>query len=248
MCPDAERSYDECCFQPSGLVKYSLLLEPVAYQRSVGVTQAVGYKVSRGRDALCSGVTVWEYSAMLMNMDVCVCAIYSFFVHNVISVSSNLSVQCRFCHCINISMPLMVFDVSISVFTMIELDWLTVVLFRQSCIMRFSVACVCVLFSVPFYATFIPVLEQICWSRQFILSFFFFFYFPHHFFFLPQHAVEERCVTPQGPQWLHCVLSGSNCSLYSVFCPVNPVQATKVKHFSGRLQTLCSFTFFGIYN
>lgn len=73
MCPEAECPCDECCLQLSGPAKYCLLLEPVANQRSVGVTQAVGSKVSSGRDALCPGVTVWEFRAMLMNMDVSVC-------------------------------------------------------------------------------------------------------------------------------------------------------------------------------
>lgn len=84
-----------------------------------------------------------------------------------------LFVQRSFRHCFDRSVSLMVFDVSVYMVTVIELDWLMVVLFRQRCLMRFPVACMFVLFSVPFYATFIVVLEQMCWSRQFIFFFFF---------------------------------------------------------------------------
>lgn len=44
-------------------VEYSLLCEPAVDQRRVGVTGAVGFKVRRGRDALCSCITVWVCTA-----------------------------------------------------------------------------------------------------------------------------------------------------------------------------------------
>lgn len=47
----------------SGTVEYSLLCEPAVDQRRVGVTDAVGFKVRRRRDALCLCITEWENTA-----------------------------------------------------------------------------------------------------------------------------------------------------------------------------------------
>lgn len=57
------KPYEKCCLQRSGTVEYSLLYEPAVDQRRVGVTGAVGFKVRREGDALCSCITVWEWTA-----------------------------------------------------------------------------------------------------------------------------------------------------------------------------------------